>query len=233
MSVAGATLRVMTTTLTASQATDQVDARHWRVLLNRLHASFRTGSFERGLELTTRIGAAAEIAGHHPDIHLSYPSVRVSVSTHEAGGITGKDVALAAAITAIVDELGLASDVAVLATLEIAIDALDIPGVHPFWQAVLGYVREELSNTDDPMPALVDPAGLGPSVWFQQMDVPRPQRNRIHLDLTVPHDVAEQRVTAAIAAGGHLVSDRWAPAFWVLADAEGNEVCVCTWQARD
>ena len=55
MSAAGATLRLMTTTLTSSQATAQVDARHWRVLLNRLHASFRTGSFERGLELTTRI----------------------------------------------------------------------------------------------------------------------------------------------------------------------------------
>jgi 4a-hydroxytetrahydrobiopterin dehydratase len=233
MSAAGATLRAMTTMLTPSQATDQVDARHWRVLLNRLHASFRTGSFERGLELTTRIAAAADTAGHHPDVHLSYPSVQVSVSTHEAGGLTGKDVALAAAITAIVDELGLEPDVAVLATLEIAIDALDIPSVYPFWQTVLGYVREELPNVDDPSPALIDPAGLRPSVWFQQMDAPRPQRNRIHLDLTVPHDVAVQRVTAAIAAGGHLVSDRRAPAFWVLADAEGNEVCVCTWQARD
>ena len=38
---------------------------------------------------------------------------------------------------------------------------------------------------------------------------------------------------AALAAGGVLVSDRAAPAFWVLADAEGNEVCVCTWQGRD
>ncbi|PVU84243.1 pterin-4-alpha-carbinolamine dehydratase [Cellulomonas sp. WB94] len=223
----------MTTMLTSSQATDQVDARHWRVLLNRLHASFRTGSFERGLELTTRIGAAAETAGHHPDVHLSYPSVQVSVTTHDAGGLTSKDVALAAAITAIADELGITSDTGVLATLEIAIDALDIPGVYPFWQAVLGYAPEELPNADDPSPALVDPAGLGPSVWFQQMDVPRPQRNRIHLDLTVPHDLAEHRVAAAIAAGGHLVSDRRAPAFWVLADSEGNEVCICTWQARD
>ena len=40
-------------------------------------------------------------------------------------------------------------------------------------------------------------------------------------------------MTAAIAAGGHLVSDSRAPAFWVLADVEGNEACVCTWQARD
>ena len=83
-------------------------------------------------------------------------------------------------------------------------------------------------NDDD----LVDPAGIGPSIWFQQMDAPRPQRNRIHFDVIVGHDQAEARVAAAIAAGGHLVSDERAPAFWVLADGEGNEVCVCTWQAR-
>ena len=69
-------------------------------------------------------------------------------------------------------------------------------------------------------------------MWFQQMDAPRPQRNRIHLDVTVPHDAAQQRVAAALAAGGRLVRDTAAPAFWVLADAEGNEVCVCTWQGR-
>jgi 4a-hydroxytetrahydrobiopterin dehydratase len=65
------------------------------------------------------------------------------------------------------------------------------------------------------------------------MDAPRPQRNRIHLDVDVPHDAAADRISAAIAAGGTLLSDSAAPAFWVLADAEGNEVCICTWQGRD
>lgn len=65
------------------------------------------------------------------------------------------------------------------------------------------------------------------------MDVPRVQRNRIHFDVAVPHDEAPSRVGAALAAGGTMVSDRSAPAFWVRADAEGNEVCVCTWQGRD
>jgi 4a-hydroxytetrahydrobiopterin dehydratase len=223
----------MTTLLSSTEATAQVDARHWRVLLNALHGSFRTGSFARGLELTSRIAAAAEDAGHHPDVHLTYPRVRVVLQTHDAGGITAKDTALAATVSAIVDELGIEPEVPVLAVMEVAIDALDIPSVYGFWQAVLGYAPERLPDAHDPSPALLDPAGLGPAVWFQQMDAPRPQRNRIHLDLTVPHDVAEQRVAAAIAAGGHLVSDTRAPAFWVLADAEGNEVCLCTWQARD
>jgi 4a-hydroxytetrahydrobiopterin dehydratase len=65
------------------------------------------------------------------------------------------------------------------------------------------------------------------------MDAPRPQRNRIHLDLTVALDEARARVGAAIAAGGTLVSEAHARAFWVLADVEGNEVCVCTWHDRD
>jgi 4a-hydroxytetrahydrobiopterin dehydratase len=223
----------MTTRLTATQVSAQVDDRHWRVLLDRLHAAFRTGSFERGLELAARIGAVAEALDHHPDVHLSYPRVLVSVLTHDAGGLTAKDVELAAAISAVADELGLASEVPVLSSLEVAIDALDIAAVYPFWRAVLGYVPEDRPGVEDPSPALLDPTGLGPAVWFQQMDAPRPQRNRIHLDVTVPHDVAVERVEAALAAGGRLVSDGRAPAFWVLADAEGNEACVCTWQARD
>jgi 4a-hydroxytetrahydrobiopterin dehydratase len=74
--------------------------------------------------------------------------------------------------------------------------------------------------------------GVGPSVWFQQMTEPRTERNRIHLDVTVPHDVAEQRVADALAAGGTLLTDEYARAWWVLADADGNEVCVSTWLDR-
>ena len=80
---------------------------------------------------------------------------------------------------------------------------------------------------------LVDPRGRGPSFWFQQMDAARPQRNRVHLDVWVPHDQAEARIAAAVAAGGRLVSDAQAPSWWVLADPEGNEACVATWLNRD
>jgi 4a-hydroxytetrahydrobiopterin dehydratase len=65
------------------------------------------------------------------------------------------------------------------------------------------------------------------------MDVPRTQRNRIHLDLTVPHDEAEARIGVALAAGGRLLDSSSARAFWIKADPEGNEVCACIWQDRD
>jgi 4a-hydroxytetrahydrobiopterin dehydratase len=115
--------------------------------------------------------------------------------------------------------------------IEIGIDALDAAAIRPFWRAVLGYVDEP--GWSGPWDGLVDPLGQGPAVWFQRMDGPRPQRNRIHFDVSVPHDEAESRIGAALAAGGTLINDARAPAFWVLADAEGNEACVTTWQGRD
>jgi 4a-hydroxytetrahydrobiopterin dehydratase len=78
-----------------------------------------------------------------------------------------------------------------------------------------------------------DPARRGPGFGLQRMNAARPHRNRLHLDIAVPHDQAEARVTAALAAGGHLVSDAHAPKWWVLADAEGNEACVATWVGRE
>jgi 4a-hydroxytetrahydrobiopterin dehydratase len=104
----------------------------------------------------------------------------------------------------------------------VSIDALVRPDVIPFWRAVLGYVERD--GPED----LMDPQGRGPAIFVQQMDVPRPQRNRIHVDVYVPHDQAPLRVAAAIAAGGRLVTDEYAPSWWVLADAEGNEACVGT-----
>ncbi|HEY6685860.1 MAG TPA: VOC family protein [Propionibacteriaceae bacterium] len=80
---------------------------------------------------------------------------------------------------------------------------------------MLGY--REFGDED-----LLDPYGRWPSIWFQQMDTPRRQRNRIHIDVFVPHDQAEARVAAAIAAGGRLVSDQHAPPCWSLADAEAT-----------
>ena len=67
----------------------------WRKLLNRLRARFRTGDFATGLALVDRIGAAADEADHHPDVSLTYPEVIVTLSSHDVGGITSRDLDLA------------------------------------------------------------------------------------------------------------------------------------------
>jgi 4a-hydroxytetrahydrobiopterin dehydratase len=159
--------------------------------------------------------------------------VELRLATAGIGRATARDVELARALTAALAADGLAlappatAGARPVQTLEIAIDALDISAVRPFWAAVLGYVDDSEHGE------VRDPVGQGPTIWFQQLDEPRPQRNRIHFDIAVAHDEAEGRIAAALAAGGHLVSDAAARAFWILADAEGNEVCVCTWQDRD
>ena len=212
--------------LTSRQVSERDGLDDWRVLLRTLQTSFRTGSMSKGLELAARIAAAADDANHHPEVTISFGRVHVVLTTHEAKALTARDVELARTISTIAAELEVTAEPTAVTQLEIAIDALDIPAVKPFWEAVLGY---EPNRADDSF----DPYGRGPDFWYQQMDAPRPQRNRIHVDVTVPHDVAQQRIAAAVAAGGTLVSDAAAPAFWVLADAEGNEACICTWQGRD
>jgi 4a-hydroxytetrahydrobiopterin dehydratase len=197
----------------------------WRVVRNDACGHFRTGSFAAGVALVDAIGGLAAAADHRPDVDLRSDGVTVRLRT-DSGRLGEREVALAQQISAAARQLGVPVDPTSLQIVQIAIDALVIPDVMPFWRAVLGY--REVDDED-----LIDPLFQGPPVWFQQMDAPRPQRNRIHIDVYVPHDQAEARVAAALAAGGHLVSDENAPDWWTLADAEGNEVDVAPWPDRD
>lgn len=197
----------------------------WRVLNNRACALFRTGSFARGVELVDAIGRLADAADHHPDVDLRYPAVTVRLETHDAGGLSQRDVDLARQISGAARELGLSADPSAVQFMRIAIDTARRDEVLPFWRALMGYRVRDESNLDDPL-------ALEAPIWFQDMTRPRAHRNRIHIDLSVPHDHAVARVAAALTAGGRLISDSHAPAWWTLADPEGNEVDVCTWRGR-
>ena len=197
----------------------------WRVVRNDAATHFRTGSFATGVALVDAIGRLADTANHDPGVDLRADGVTVRLGKQSVE-LGERDVDLARQISAAARELGVPVDLTGLQIVQVAIDALVIPDVLPFWHAVLGY---EVVGDED----LLDPHLHGPPFWFQQMDAPRPQRNRIHIDVYVPHEQAEARVAAAIAAGGHLVSDENAPGWWTLADAEGNEVDVASWPDRD
>ncbi|MFK5583908.1 VOC family protein [Serinicoccus sp. LYQ131] len=197
----------------------------WRVLLGRLCTRYTTGDMATGAELVARVAEVADRLDHHPDIDLRYPHVSISTVSHDVGRLTARDRRLAVAVSDVARDLGLRAVPHDLAVLEIALDAMGPDALSPFWAAVLGYAPE-------PDHELADPAGRSPRLWFQQLAEPRTGRGRFHLDVTVPHDVAPERVAAALAAGGRLVTDEYAPSWWVLADDEGNEACVCTWQGR-
>lgn len=202
----------------------------WRILFAVLHARFRTGDFATGLELVARIGAAAEAADHHPDLDLSYPHLVVRLTSHDVGGVTRRDVRLARTISGLARDLGVVAETERLSVLELALDTEDADAIRPFWAAVL-----DLSESTAWPGELVDARGALPTLWFQsgEADPTGVPRQRFHLDVRVPPEVAERRVQAALDAGGVLVSDDWAPRFWVLSDAQGNKACVTTWQGRD
>ena len=229
----------MTQTLSRRAASDAVGDQGWRFLLGRLYASVPVESLVRAVEVAAcAVAACGTDADAHLRADLRPDRAVLSLQSVAQAAVTARDVELAHRIAAAIGELGLQTQPEVgtgaprtVQLLEIAIDALDIAAIRPFWKAVLGYADE--AHADGPGDPIVDPVGQGPAIWFQQMDRPRPQRNRIHFDMCVPHDEAAGRIEAGLAAGGRLLSDARAPSFWVLADIEDNEVCVTTWQGRD
>ncbi|MFB7756942.1 VOC family protein [Streptomyces sp. NPDC056121] len=147
-------------------------------------------------------------------------------------------------------------------TLQLTIDCTDVHRLVVFWSEALGYVpepppgghatwreywtatgvpEEELpAGAGDTPESIVDPAGRGPRVWFQQVPEPKAGKNRLHLDLKVgggrdvPLAIRAQRVTTTverlIEAGAGVVRTTDEPDTGhyavVLQDPEGNEFCV-------
>jgi 4a-hydroxytetrahydrobiopterin dehydratase len=133
-----------------------------------------------------------------------------------------RHVQLAQAVSAVAREHGAVADRTRVQEVQLAIaarpDEIDVG----FWRAVLGYVELADDNA-------VDPLGHGSTVWMQDLDPDKPLRHAMHVDVSVAREEAEHRLAAAVAAGGRIVDDSHAPAFWILADRAGNRVCIAAW----
>jgi 4a-hydroxytetrahydrobiopterin dehydratase len=95
-------------TLTAEQFA-QEGLSDWTWRDDAIHAHLETGDFATGLRLVNRIGEAAEAMNHHPDLDLRYPHLDVTLSSHDVGGVTDRDVQLARAISEYAASEGVAS----------------------------------------------------------------------------------------------------------------------------
>jgi 4a-hydroxytetrahydrobiopterin dehydratase len=182
-------------------------------------------SFATAVRLISAAAEAAERMGHHPDVDLRWRTVTFTFSTHSAGGVTDLDLTLARAVLDAAANVG-ASVRPPAQRVEIALDVADADRVRPFWAAGLGYVESPGAGAGGV--ELHDPAGRGPVLWFQSMDPPRTERGRFHLEVYLADDEARHRLEACLASGGRLVTDAHAPLWWVVADAEGNELCLRT-----
>jgi 4a-hydroxytetrahydrobiopterin dehydratase len=216
---------------TRQQISEAVDPAGWRLILGAIYTEVLAPTLVEAAEVASLSVSAVGTDGQgHLTVDVRADRAVLRMQSAAVGGVTGCDVRLTHEVSEALAAEGWQPTPAAMQALEIAIDALDIGLVRPFWKTILGYADEPGSELPA---ALIDPSGRGPAVWFQQMDAPRPQRNRIHIDVDVPAEGAAARIDAALAAGGRLLSDDAAPAYWVLADPEGNEACICTWQGRD
>ncbi len=196
----------------------------WRKLAQALHATFRSPHRPAVRAFLTDL-LVGEVDADPPDVRLSGEVVAVSVATRWQGGlwVGQSDLDRAARISALAAEHGLVADPAAVTQLELALDTADRDRIAPFWSALLTGSPDHIV-----VDSVVDPTGRVPSLWFQPTDEHEPPRQRWHLDLWLAPEVADARIAAAVAAGGSVVDDSAAPSFTVLADPDGNRVCICT-----
>lgn len=67
----------------------------WTLHTGAIQREYHFENFVKAMEFVNRVAGAAEDAGHHPDISISYSQVTLRLSTHDAQGITVKDIRLA------------------------------------------------------------------------------------------------------------------------------------------
>jgi 4a-hydroxytetrahydrobiopterin dehydratase len=222
----------MTEGINAQQFHDSEGTQDWRVIGDGACAYFRTGSFTAGTRLVRAIGELPGVDDHGPDIDLRPDgvTVRLVTTSDDYYGMTQLDVGLAREISRVAAEQGLAADPTAVQSVLVIPGAPDIRAVMPFWQAVLGYEPRPDSPDED----LVDPRNRWPGFWFESMKELRSDGGgAIHIAVWVPYEQAEARVAAALAAGGRMVRDEFAPSWWTLADAAGNEADISTIKGRD
>ncbi len=221
----------MSERITARQFGDEDGVEDWPVIGDGACAFFRTGSFAAGARFVAAIGELSGLDAHGPDLDLRPDGVTVRLVTiaDDYYGMTQGDVELARRISAVARDHGLQADPSAVQNLLIVPGAADTAQVMPFWRAVLGYEPRRDSPDED----LVDPHNRGPAFWFERMKEPRQGGGAIHVAVWLPYEQAQARVVAALAAGGHLVRDEFAPAWWTLADAAGNEADIATVKTRD
>jgi len=211
----------------------------WRKMGQGWHARFVTDGFSGGARFVTAVAAAGDELGHHPRVTLGDGFVDLKVISDDAiyrdrGGtahvvewVTENDIDLARRISEIAADQGVRADPASISTIEIALDTANAERIAPMWAALLTGTTESVGRGNIAHDVR-DATGRVPGLWFQETDDHETPRQRFHLDVWVAPETVDERIAAAVAAGGVIVDDSHAPWFTVLADHDGNRACVCT-----
>lgn len=194
----------------------------WRVTGTGPQAVFTATSLAQAVARLGPVVDAAERSGILPDVDVRPEGVVVRIPDRDFGGIPAAAVAFAAEVSRAAAELRLVADPSRAQSVGIYVAQHSAADVRPFFTAVLGY--EPLGDTD-----AVDPLRSGPQLAFNPISRDTVGRGRTHLDVFVPADEARARVDAGLAAGGRLVDDSHAPAWWTLASPDNHGVDIAAW----
>lgn len=191
----------------------------WVVLHGGATAVYRTSSMAESVRLA---GAIAEVPGFSGSgAILTIVDERLSVRlTRDLWQLEEPHTDLARSVSTVGRAHGAHADRSAVQEVQVAIAAKPDDIDLGFWRAVLGYGPMADDNA-------VDPLGHGSTVWMQDLDVAKPLRHAMHLDVTVAQEQAEVRLGAALAAGGRMVQE--GAEHWTLSDRAGNRVCIARW----
>jgi 4a-hydroxytetrahydrobiopterin dehydratase len=145
---------------------------------------------------------------------------------HVIEWVTQQDVDLARRITEIAADHKVDADPASVSVIELGLDTARSATIAPVWAALLTGSAEAQGH-GSPSDEIRDATGRVPNLWFGDADEHDTPRQRFHIEVCVAPEVAEQRIAAALAAGGTLVDDSNAPALTVIADQDGNRGVLC------
>lgn len=79
--------------------------RDWTLKGNAIERRFEFPSFRLAMDFVSKVARVAEEVNHHPDITINYNQVTMALTSHDAGGITQRDLRMAAKIDEIAPEL--------------------------------------------------------------------------------------------------------------------------------
>ena len=213
----------------------------WRKLAQGLHARYLVDDFAAGARFVVALGKVGDELGHHPSLSMGTGHVDLKLSSQDAvfrdddgteyvvEWVTQQDVDLARRITELAADHGLEADPASVAVIELGLDTARSAAIAPMWAALLTG-SPEAQGRGTPGDEIRDATGRVPNLWFGDLDPADEdgtRRQRFHLEVYVAPEVVEQRVAAAVAAGGTVVDDSNAPGLTVLADTDGNQGVLC------
>jgi 4a-hydroxytetrahydrobiopterin dehydratase len=210
----------------------------WRKLAQGLHARYLVDDFGTGARFVTAVGEAGDALGHHPRVTIGNGHVDLELVSHDAiyrddegtehviEWVTQQDVDLARQITEIAADHRVDADPASVSEVELGLDTADSATIAPVWAALLTGSAES-QGRGTPGDEVRDATGRLPNLWFGDADEHETPRQRFHIEVYVAPEVAEERIAAALAAGGTVVDDSNAPSLTVIADQDGNKGVVC------